>query len=134
MGRGVFYCAHPRLHCLHPRPDSTMDESITVMASSNDDTHASGPERIGMDIEEHTPSQNLGSQDNETLPCKKPRRAAPFPKIAQPQQNGLHTGFEEDPQSEKSAKEDDHSKAESKEETNAVSPPSYVLHEPIITG
>src|SRR5271154_3708691 len=111
-----------------------MDESITVMASSNDDTHASGPERIGMDIEEHTPSQNLGSQDNETLPCKKPRGAAPFPKIAQPQQNGLHTGFEEDTQSEKSEIDHDDSKEESKEETNALSPPSYVFHEPITNG
>src|SRR5277367_473936 len=115
-------------------PDSTMDESITVMTSNNNDTHAPEKERIGMDLEEHTPSQDFGSQDNQNPPHKTPRGAALFPKIAQPQQNDLKIGFEDETDSENSETEENHSEEMPDENTNEVSPPSYVLSEPLING
>ena len=106
---------------------TTMDESITVMSSSSGNVHDfSEPERIGMDLEDHPPSQICGPHENDTHSSKRTGGGgAPFPQIARSKKHGLKTGFADDMES----KEEGGDEGESEDEKGWTSPPSYVLQE-----
>jgi len=108
----------------------TMDESITVMASSNHDSHHPEPERIGMDLEEPAPSLHLASQNDGVSPPEKSQGGAAFPTIAQPQQNGLKTGFDEE-NSEESEENDQNKNSDEDTSEDEIGEASFFFNRPI---